>query len=76
MGEDFGGAVSGRGVFEPGSANEVVTLHWHTWQEASEAAGLSRLHGGIHFDDGNQQGLALGALIGQATVQAATQLWA
>ena len=76
VGDDFGGAVSGRGVFEPASANEVVTLHWDTWREASEAAGLSRLHGGIHLDDGNQQGLALGALIGQATVQAATQLWA
>ena len=76
VGAGFGGAVSGRGVFEPASAKEVVTLHWDTWREASEAAGLSRLYGGIHFDDGNQQGLALGALIGQATVQAATQLWA
>jgi hypothetical protein len=61
VGDDFGGAVSGRGVCKPASANDVVTLHWDTWREASEASGLTRHHGGIHFDDGNQQGLALGA---------------
>jgi hypothetical protein len=76
LGADFGASVSGQGVFEPNHQRDVVTLRWNTWQEAYEQAGLSRIYGGIHFDDGNQQGLALGALIGEATFQAASQLWA
>jgi membrane-associated phospholipid phosphatase len=75
-GDDFGGAVTGRGVFEPPTENEVVTLEWDTWQEAVEEAGFSRLYGGIHFDDGNLEGQTLGALIGEATFQTASQLWA
>lgn len=75
-GDDFGGAVTGRGVFEPSTENEVVTLEWDTWQQAVEEAGFSRLYGGIHFDDGNLEGQKLGALIGEATFATATQLWA
>jgi hypothetical protein len=36
-----------------------------TFSEAAQQAGLSRLHGGIHFSDDNTIGQALGALIGQ-----------
>jgi hypothetical protein len=76
VGENFGGKVTGRGVFEPARQKEEVMLSWETWQEAYEQAGLSRIYGGIHFNDGNEQGLALGAQIGEATFQAASPLWA
>jgi hypothetical protein len=76
VGPAFGAQVSGTPVFEPPGADGVVTLQWDTWQQAYEEAGLSRLYGGIHFDDGNTQGQLLGTLIGNATLQQASQLWA
>ena len=51
---------------EPGfaPADEVV-LCWDTFTEAAEEAGLSRLYGGIHFSEGNEEGLRLGRKVGQ-----------
>lgn len=65
----FGGTVqidAHASRFEPGSPVNDVTLHWETFSETAQQSGISRLYGGIHFNDGNQHGLALGADVGQA----------
>src|SRR6185312_581960 len=41
-----------------------VTLSWATFSEAADQAGLSRRYGGIHFEDGDLTGRALGRLVG------------
>jgi len=38
----------------------AVTLHWETFSEAADGAGISRRYGGIHFTDGDLMGRALG----------------
>lgn len=52
-----------------------VRLKWDTWEEAWRESGLSRIYGGIHFDDGNKQGLKLGQEIGSTIFQEASKLW-
>lgn len=51
--------------FEPGTPGDPVTLYWETFSDTAQQSGISRLYGGIHFADGNEQGLALGAQVGQ-----------
>jgi hypothetical protein len=41
-----------------------VVLNWKTLSAAADEAGMSRRWGGIHFYSGDQQGRALGRLIG------------
>ncbi|MGH2346957.1 MAG: DUF6851 domain-containing protein, partial [Chloroflexota bacterium] len=41
-----------------------VTLSWATFSEAADQAGLSRRYGGIHFEEGDLTGRALGRLVG------------
>jgi hypothetical protein len=41
-----------------------ITITWKTLSDASDDAGWSRRWGGIHFYSGDQQGRALGRLIG------------
>ncbi|MFM1842919.1 MAG: hypothetical protein RLZZ490_1657, partial [Cyanobacteriota bacterium] len=48
--------------FETGLSD--VTLTWDTFTVAAQEAGISRLYGGIHFSDGNVNGLALGQQVG------------
>jgi hypothetical protein len=52
-------------AIEPGvtPAKDMV-LSWKTLTEAADEAGMSRRYGGIHFYSGDQQGRALGRLIG------------
>ncbi len=57
---------SGTSLFEPGvTPVEPVTLSWTTFSEAADEAGLSRIYGGIHFDDGDINGRTLGREAGQ-----------
>lgn len=42
----------------------AITLSWDYLNGAAEQAGLSRLYGGIHFNDGNWQGQILGTRAG------------
>jgi hypothetical protein len=37
-----------------------VTLSWATLSDAADQAGLSRRYGGIHFEDGDLMGRAMG----------------
>ena len=66
--DDFGGLVtfaSGESRFEPDLIpEETVTLEWETFSEAADEAGISRIYGGIHFEDGDLNGRTLGTEIG------------
>ena len=62
--DDFGTSITfevGESIFEPGVTPQVpVTLEWKTFSEASDEAGISRIYGGIHFEDGDLNGRVLG----------------
>ncbi|NER03364.1 MAG: calcium-binding protein, partial [Okeania sp. SIO3C4] len=45
---------------------ETVILEWDTFSEAADEAGISRLYGGIHFDDGDLNGRELGREVGES----------
>ncbi len=54
-------AAPGSSQIEPGFApTQSVTLSWPTFSSAAAQAGISRQYGGIHFNQGDQDGRALG----------------
>jgi hypothetical protein len=55
---------------------QPVVLEYGTLREAAEAAGSSRLHGGIHFEDGNDNGLLVGQNIGATIFEYLSSFWA
>ena len=56
---------AGWSFVEPGVVPAAdVRLHWATFSEAADEAGLSRRLGGIHFADGDLNGRAMGRKIG------------
>lgn len=73
--DHFGASITikpGESRFEPGmTPRQEVTLEWNTFSEAAVEAGISRLHGGIHFKDGNVNGKTLGDLVGEEAFKAA-----
>lgn len=75
--DDLGGSVTfdvGQSLFETDvTPNETVTLEWDTFTEAAEESGISRLYGGIHFAEGNFNGLTLGTEVGNAVFVEAQQ---
>ena len=52
-----------------------LTLTWPTFTAAAEEAGVSRIYGGIHFDDGNVAGLELGRKVGEQAYAKAASYW-
>jgi hypothetical protein len=64
----FGAKVTipaGSSAIEPGvTPAKGMVLSWKTLTAAADEAGMSRRYGGIHFYSGDQQGRALGRLIG------------
>ena len=56
---------AGSSKIEPGKvpAKDLV-ISWNTLSAAADDAGWSRRWGGIHFESGDQQGRALGRLVG------------
>ena len=57
---------------EPGLVpQQDVVLSWLTFSEAADEAGISRRYGGIHFEDGDLAGRALGRQIGARVWQKA-----
>lgn len=66
----FGASVSfapGESRFEPNiTPTNEVTLAWDTYRLAADDAGISRLYGGIHFDDGDINGRTLGTFVGRS----------
>lgn len=65
--EQFGASVtfaSGSSVIEPDiSPKSAVTLHWKTFHDAANQAGISRRYGGIHFRAADLVGRATGDLV-------------
>ncbi len=61
----FGEFIAPAGSFfiEEGPAHPVV-LRWNTFLEAANEAGISRLYGGIHIQDGDLRGRELGEKVG------------
>lgn len=68
--DDFGGSVTfpaGSSRVEPGMTPAAdLTLSWATFSAAADEAGISRRYGGIHFEEGDLRGRALGRLVGAA----------
>lgn len=56
---------AGASAIEPGLPRRALTLHWRSLGEAAAAAGLSRRYGGIHFEQGDLAGRALGREVGR-----------
>jgi hypothetical protein len=70
LGTDVYGACvtipAGSSKVEPGVVPaQAVELCWDTFSGAAKEAGISRLYGGIHFRQGNEEGLILGRHIGE-----------
>lgn len=63
---------AGGSDFDPTFPTSGMTLSWADFMTAAEEAGLSRIYGGIHFQDGNLNGLALGTEVGNLAVDLAT----
>lgn len=56
--------------FEPGlTPSTAVTLTWDTFLDAADEAGLSRLYGGIHFEEGDLFGRDLGVAVGESVFE-------
>ncbi|MEA5423188.1 vanadium-dependent haloperoxidase [Synechococcus sp. CCY9202] len=70
----FGASVTTTSLIEK-SKNIPITLSWATWQDAWLESGISRIYGGIHFDDANQGGLLLGQQIGEVVFNQISDLW-
>lgn len=65
--EEFGGVLhfrEGSAQFVAGIPDADIELHFATFRDAADTAGISRLYGGIHFPDGDLNGRALGREIG------------
>ena len=58
----------------PNDSGEVV-LSYDTFKDAAAAAGISRLFGGIHFEDGNTYGQAVGEEIGSTIFSNLSNIW-
>lgn len=67
---DFGASVTfapNSSRFEPNSTPSLTeVLSWATFTQASDEAGISRIYGGIHFEDGDLNGRQLGRDVGSA----------
>ena len=72
--DSFGGSVSfqpGESRFESTTPTDPVTLEWDTFSTAADEAGISRVYGGIHFDEGDLNGRTLGRQVGGSALDQA-----
>lgn len=65
---------AGSFAFEDTPAEDVV-LRWPTFQDAADEAGISRLYGGIHIQDGDRFGREMGEAIRLQAFESARRLW-
>jgi hypothetical protein len=75
----FGAGVTiaaGSSRVEPATPAADVVLSWPTFSAAANQAGRSRRYGGIHFQDADLVGRALGARVGARVWEAAAELFA
>lgn len=64
----------GGNMFE-NSPEKVIVLQWDTFQQAAGEAGISRLYGGIHIQDGDRYGRRMGKQIAGQAFALAEQYW-
>jgi len=70
--DQFGASVSlDTLIFEDRQLDTPIELAWSTFTEAADEGGISRIYGGIHFDDGDINGRTLGSEVGGAVWDAA-----
>jgi hypothetical protein len=62
-------------TIEPSLPSSDVTLSWATFSDAADEAGLSRVYGGIHFDNANVAGKDLGRKVGALVFDKAQRYW-
>ena len=65
---------SGAMTFDANTPAAPVTLSWHSFSEIAAQVGMSRRYGGIHFEDGDLHGRALGGAMGSLTTVRALSL--
>jgi len=73
--DKLGQYVTSELVFEDFGDGPPVVLQWETLTEAAEEAGISRLYGGIHIQDGNLRGLDLGEKVASSVEALWTRLF-
>ncbi|MFC9701708.1 vanadium-dependent haloperoxidase [Streptomyces sp. NPDC056943] len=57
---------AGASTVEPGLTPRTdVVLHWPTFSEAAQQAGISRVYGGMHWSFDNEPGIEMGHRIGK-----------
>ncbi|MGH9161151.1 MAG: vanadium-dependent haloperoxidase [Vicinamibacteraceae bacterium] len=67
----------GSSTIEPNlTPRYTVVLSWHTFSAAADEAGLSRRYGGIHFQEGDLYGRALGRIVGGHAWELASKYFA
>jgi len=74
----FGGSYTKKArsmAIDPALPSQDLTLQWATFSEAAAEAGMSRIYGGIHFDNANGAGLALGRQVGAQVLAKARSHW-
>lgn len=70
--EEFGASVEiDFFLFQEQSPDQPIILEWATFDEAADEGGLSRIYGGIHFEDGDINGRLLGEEVGAAVYETA-----
>jgi hypothetical protein len=62
-------------VLESSLPSRDLVLRWDRFSDAALEAGISRVYGGIHFDNANDAGLALGRKVGALAYQKAQRHW-
>jgi hypothetical protein len=62
-------------ALEPLLPSSDLILRWATFGEAAQQAGISRIYGGIHFDNANTAGLELGRTVGAQVFAKAQAYW-
>lgn len=67
--------LAGTLAVQPGLPVADLTLSWASLSDAAAEAGLSRLYGGIHFDNANSAGQELGRQVGALVYAKAEKLW-
>jgi hypothetical protein len=67
---------AGSSRVEPGAVpGDDVTLSWATFSDAADQAGLSRRYGGIHFEQADLDGRAMGRVAARIAWRKAEDYW-